>query len=64
MSFALKHIYYDSYHLGNTFKSPFYPVNPEVIVLSGATDKIRNSTSIRKKVSTHSHMLMPRQNFF
>ena len=30
MFFALKHIYYDSYHLGNTFKSPFYPVNPEV----------------------------------
>ena len=30
MFFALKHVYYDSYHLGNTFKSPFYPVNPEV----------------------------------
>ena len=32
MFFALKHVYYDSYHLGNTFKSPFYPVNPEVTV--------------------------------
>ena len=30
MSFALKHIYYDNYHLGNIFKSPFYPVDPEV----------------------------------
>ena len=35
MVFSLKHIYYDSYHLGNTFKSPFYPVNPEVIAKDG-----------------------------
>ena len=35
MFFALKPIYFDNYHFGIIFKSPLYPVDPDVYVPVG-----------------------------